>query len=274
MRVKEPQRAWHLIAMDIREASCVSHGRLRRHPWELARLEVIHSLLLDFSSDIFQRRGTILDIGCGDGFVISELAARYPDTRFVGVDDALRPEMVQGIQVNLPFSNVELYDSLDRIQYGSESFDVVLFLDVLEHIEDDMLFLKSLLCHNSVPNGGCIITVPAFQRLFSSRDYFLNHFRRYSCQRLLLVVSEAGIEVMQHGYFFFSLLFPRLAQVLLEKSRIVRFGAGTSVSHWTGPAFADGILKRTLLYDFYVSRWLHKHGFLLPGLSCYVIGKK
>jgi len=84
--------------------------------------------------------------------------------------------------------------------------DLVLFMDVIEHVHDDVVFLKEYV--NKMPEG-CytLISVPAFMFIWSKHDTFLNHQRRYSRAQLEKVVRESGLDIIDIR-FFFGLIFP------------------------------------------------------------------
>ena len=63
-----------------------------RHPWELARLWVLRRLMARHVP--LTDGATIIDIGCGDAFVIGELAATFPRAQFIGVDAAFSDTVV------------------------------------------------------------------------------------------------------------------------------------------------------------------------------------
>ena len=101
----------------------------------------------------------------------------------------------------------------------SGDFDLVVALDVLEHIDADeasLISLRSCLA----PNGQLMLTVPAYQWMFSGHDRIHHHKRRYSLAGLEKVVTASGLEVVRSGYFN-SLLFPVVAAVRLG-SRLLR----------------------------------------------------
>jgi SAM-dependent methyltransferase len=88
---------------------------------------------------------------------------------------------------------------------GSESFDVVLLLDVLEHV-DDVSALREASRVLS-PGGFLFLSVPAFPRLWSYRDEDAGHRRRYTRTSLEQTVRGAHLEIREIGYYQ-CLLFP------------------------------------------------------------------
>ena len=91
--------------------------------------------------------------------------------------------------------------------------DLVLLMDVLEHVDDDVGLLKAYV--EKVPSGSrFLITVPAFQFLWSGHDDFLEHKRRYTLAQLEAVVRNTGLTVKQ-GAYYFGLVFPIAAALRL-----------------------------------------------------------
>jgi SAM-dependent methyltransferase len=103
--------------------------------------------------------------------------------------------------------------------------DLVLLMDVLEHVDDDVGLLRE--CAQRVNDGATfIITVPAFQFLWSGHDDFLEHRRRYTLRELEAVVQRAGLTLKGSAYFF-ATVFPfaaamRLAQKTLRPAAASR----------------------------------------------------
>lgn len=88
-------------------------------------------------------------------------------------------------------------------------FDVITLLDVLEHLDDDLGGLRELFAHLR-PGGLLLLTVPAYQWMWSDHDVVLHHKRRYTLGRLEAVVRNAGFEVLRSSYYT-SLLLPLMA---------------------------------------------------------------
>jgi len=89
--------------------------------------------------------------------------------------------------------------------------DLVLLMDVLEHVDDDVGLIRSSLA-GAAPGAFVLISVPAFQSLFSAHDRFLEHRRRYSIRSLEAVVEAAGLTVVSTRYFF-AMILPLVAAV-------------------------------------------------------------
>jgi len=146
----------------------------------------------------------LLDVGAGSGFFSRHLLARGGAQSALCVDigyPADRDDTEGGKAVRY------------RRDIGPTDCDLVLMMDVLEHVDDD----RGLVCHYAerVPRGAhFLVTVPAFRFLWSGHDVFLEHKRRYRLGEIEQVLREAGLEVVQ-GAYFFGLVFPLAAAVRL-----------------------------------------------------------
>ena len=106
-----------------------------------------------------------------------------------------------------------------------EIYDIVVMLDVLEHIEDDRSALAKVASCIS-RDGLLILTVPAYGWLWSSHDVTNAHFRRYSAKQLRARLESSGFRVEQIGYMFAGLVPPKLVMRWLEMAGVDlgRFG--------------------------------------------------
>ncbi|SDJ81165.1 hypothetical protein SAMN05421823_101171 [Catalinimonas alkaloidigena] len=263
--------------MDLCELKISDETRWQRHPWEQARLEVIVELLDSLGGDVTDPMN-VLDLGCGDLFVARQLTDFFPQARFFCVDIAFEPALKQKLQTQLQkeglANRIRLYASLEELEADARvpnQMDRVLMLDVLEHIEDEIGYLRFVNTFAFITSATrFVITVPAWHWLYSRHDAFLRHFRRYTTQKLEKRVTRGGLRPLESGYFFSTLLLPRLAQWGWEKlaapTRRVR-GIGAHQGH---PS-VDGVVRDTLIVDFRISRVLRQIGVRLPGLSCYAL---
>jgi len=97
--------------------------------------------------------------------------------------------------------------------------------DVLEHIEDDLMFLKSL-NQTMAKDGLLFITVPAYQTLWSKDDDYAGHFRRYTTEKLNKTLDQAGFEPVFDTYIFSLLIYP----VFLLRTLPGKLGLGKNPS--------------------------------------------
>jgi SAM-dependent methyltransferase len=136
---------------------------------------------------------TIFDIGCAGGVSFDDLS-QYGEVYGLEPD----PTLVDACP--------QWRERIELTGFGSDysplrQYDLVLMLDVLEHIEDDTAALGSL-HHLLKPGGRAILTVPALQLLWSVHDVVNRHYRRYHKMGLQLLLEASGFAVLNLQYFF------------------------------------------------------------------------
>ncbi len=255
--------------MDLCELSNNPNWRLTRHPWERARVKVVADLLrhrlVGSESPIH-----VLDIGSGDAYLVHQLASKFPSLKVHCVDIEYTPEIKARLLRLVGDRKISLYASLEEFRLSNPEcrVDILLLLDVIEHIEDDKGFLKNLRETKTVsPETEILITVPAHQSLFSAHDVFLKHFRRYSVESLLSTLKECGYKSEKSGYFFLSLLIARYLQKKLNIGNLDRDQKGISGYNPVFPI--DNAVYGTLRFDYFLSRTARALGIKTAGLSCY-----
>ena len=258
--------------MDLVEAKALGLERTVRHPWETARIKVIRSLLRRHVR--LDPGALVMDIGCGDTFVVEQLAGEYQDACFYAIDTAFTDELITHYRGRLNNPRILTFPSLEAIEpRPGRPVSLVLLMDVIEHVEDDRGFLASLCARPYIgPETRFLITVPAYQALFCSHDAFLGHYRRYSNRGLRTLLDDTGLNAIAIGYFFASLLAPRLLQVVKERGLGMKPERDSSgLVAWHGGAAKAAILRAALVFDARVSMWLNTLGIRLAGLSNYAI---
>lgn len=259
--------------MDLKEATLFSNEG--RHPWELARLEIIDRGLRRLAREKGTDDLRVLDIGSGDMFVVGELARRHPSWQFQAVDSYFSDAHIAQFSQQHAGLPIRMFRSLDECRAADPApADAVTFFDVLEHMEDEVAFLKVLKASGAVAaHTRLFATIPSYQALFCSHDVFLVHYRRYTVPTMTAAMNKAGFERVRGGYFFFSLLPPRVLTVLKEKILGPPKGDGTGLSQWKGGKFVSSLIKGVLLADYYFSALILKTGLRIPGLSTFVVCK-
>lgn len=263
--------------VDLRELK-QTDSNSGRHPWETARLSVVADLMEAYLPELKNNPDFILlDVGCGDTFFIESMSKKYSQAKMIGIDTAFDTILLNQLNTKFEGSSVRVFDSIENAtHFIDKNVSVVLLLDVIEHIEDDVAFLMWLKSQPFITeNTQFIISVPAYQKLFCSHDVFLGHYRRYTNSMLKEHISRAGLQTTHNGYFFFSLLLPRIIQVVKEKifsTPELKDVKGLAV--WQPSKVKEAIFHFILKTDFRISFLLKKIGFNLPGLSNYAICKK
>jgi len=150
------------------------------------------------------RNATLLDVGAGSGVFSRQLLDAGICKRAICVDPAYAEERAER-------HNGRDIGFVRSVQDAGH--DLLLMMDVLEHVDDDIGLLRGY--SEGMPRGGwVVITVPAFRFLWSGHDVFLEHRRRYTRRQIETVAAQAGLTVVRSRYFF-GLLFPVAAVLRL-----------------------------------------------------------
>ena len=180
-----------------------------RHWWYRGRRRIIHAELDRLPVSAGAR---VLDAGCGSGRTLEELD-RYGEVFGIELDPGAA-EMARG----RGRGEVEI-GRLEEMPWEGGFFDLITCLDVIEHTPDDRATLRELrrVCK---PGGFLLVTVPAYQGLWSTHDVANHHYRRYSRGRLRSAAAEAGWRVRRMTSFNGLLLAPAAAVRLAERRRL------------------------------------------------------
>jgi SAM-dependent methyltransferase len=219
-----------------RDYELQTHRAEDRHWWYRGRRNVIERVIADLR---LPARARILDAGCGSGRNMVELA-RHGTVAGVELSDTSvdiarargAGEVVAGSVLEMPFDG--------------DSFDLSVCLDVIEHLEDDLGALRELR-RVLAPGGSLLVTVPAYQWLWSGHDEVNHHHRRYTRRSLQRVAEQAGWEQVRTTYFN-SLLLP-VAIVLRVLDRFSRKTTESSLDLWVPPEPLNWLLERPLALE-------------------------
>jgi SAM-dependent methyltransferase len=250
--------------MDLVEVSGAAH---RRHPWEVARARFFKRVLADAGVLAGARR--VLDVGAGDGFLAGGLLEAMPaGSQVVALDSNYTDDDLRRLTAAAPRGL-----SFAR-EAPPERFDVILMLDVIEHVPDDRAFLGEILAASLAPGGVVLVSVPAWQGLFSTHDTALKHYRRYSPRACAALLADEGLVPIREGGLFHSLLLPRALTVAREG--LLRLigkepTAPDNLGAWRGGALLSSALERALAVDNALTHALARRGRKLPGLSVWAL---
>jgi SAM-dependent methyltransferase len=202
-----------------------------------------NNLIADAMRTFFPAAESLLEVGCGTGFVLRGLEMAFPHLALSGSEvlcnglryaqqRVSRAQVFQMDALNIPFE---------------EEFDVIGAFDVIEHIEDDRMVLQNF--HRATkPGGGIILTVPQHQWLWSEADDYAHHARRYSRSELVQKVSAAGFKVERVTSFVSLLLAPMALSRLIKKKSEYDDYAEFKISPMLNRAFESVMtLERALL---------------------------
>jgi SAM-dependent methyltransferase len=209
------------------------------HWWYKARRDIIFDWLTRTLATY--KNPKILDIGCGTGFNINYLQ-QLGYTQVAGLDfssDAL--EYCRSRQLK-----ALMCGDAEKLPISHNSFDIILTLDIIEHLKDDRSALSEIF-RTLKPGGTLVIFVPAYQFLWSFQDEISHHQRRYTAKELKEKVQQAGFELKKLSYVN-SLLFP---VVWLGRTILRAFPKKFKITSESqmNPSWMNGILYRTFLAE-------------------------
>ena len=146
----------------------------------------------------------ILDVGCGDGLFFPQLE-RFGEVEGIENDGAvIAPTVERARRIHVrPF---------DASFAPGRRYDLITMLDVLEHFPDRVATLRRAL-ELLAPDGTLLITLPAFQSLWTAHDEFNQHYVRYTRRSFLADADQAGVRVDEMRYFF---LWPAAVKLLVR----------------------------------------------------------
>lgn len=229
----------------------------REHWWFLGRRRVLTALLGQLG---LKPGARILEAGAGSGGNVPMLQA-FGEVSAFDMDAEAAGYCRQDTGVDCLVGRLPDGNPFQ----GQAVFDLVVALDVLEHIDDDVGSLRSL-ATCLAPGGRMLLTVPANQWMYSGHDEVHHHRRRYDRARLARVVAAAGLRVRRISYYN-SLLLPLVASVRLAQ-RLVGRQARTDTR--MGSALANGLLATVFGSE---GGWL-RHASFPAGTSLFVLAER
>jgi SAM-dependent methyltransferase len=210
-----------------------THRAEDRHWWYRGRRRVLDVALdgMHLSPD-----ARVLDAGCGSGRNMVELrhygqvtGIELSSTSVQAARERHVGEVFEGSVLDMPFAD--------------DSFDLAVSLDVVEHLEDDVAALRELR-RVVAPGGRLLVTVPAYQWLWSRHDVINHHHRRYSRGTLVGAAEQAGW-ICQSTTHFNAFLLP-LAIGMRAVEFFSRNGEGSSLDLWIPPTPLNRGLQQPL----------------------------
>jgi len=180
------------------------------HFWIRRRFRVLQIV----AGECMRRAGEMAEIGCGNGLLQRQIEIGYQ--RSVTGLDLNEYALKRNVSTR---SRVCCYDILDRNPNLRGAFDLIFLFDVLEHIENEGVFLSAALFHLAA-EGKLVINVPAGPWAFSAYDRAAGHVRRYLAGSLATAAQQSALDVISWTYWGLPLV-PTLAirKIWLSMSR-------------------------------------------------------
>jgi SAM-dependent methyltransferase len=225
-----------------------------RHWWYRGRRRIVEDELARLP---LKPAARVLDAGCGSGRLLDELTA-YGSVSGLDMNPAsvatARERGHEDVQEGV----------VEALPWQDETFDLITCLDVVEHTADDRVSLRELR-RVLRPEGRLLITVPAYQALWSSHDVFNRHYRRYDRGMLRAAAADADLTIERMTYFNSLLLPPAAAVRLLQRRRLRGLDANGNGKHRSDVELTPQWLSSTLELPLRLeAAWL-RGGRTLPG---------
>jgi hypothetical protein len=252
--------------MDLIENQIASN-LIKRHPWELARYDFIEERVKEMYNSFETNKVSIVDIGCGDAYVITRLSKTFLFNKVFAIDINFNNDLISSLSKKN--SSINFLKSIEEVKFELDTSYIFLMNDVIEHIEKDNDFLINLKQKTltDIKKFYFFISVPSFDLLFSQHDLDLGHYRRYNLSKLLNYNNILNLKVTNKGYFFINLLllrsFSKLNQLLFKKAT-----SKIGVSEWKRGQLITRIIYLFLKFDISFNKIFNNK---IPGLSCYII---
>ena len=200
----------------------------------------------------------ILEIGSSSGYLLKEIKTTHPELFLIGSDCI--PEPLEKISEKIPGIPLIQFD-LVNCPLPDNCVDIVVALNVLEHIEDDESALKQIY-RILKPGGFAIIEVPASSQLYDFYDEQLKHFRRYDLKRLRQLSLGCGFAVSKSTHLGFY-VYPGFKLMKLHNKRKNKHldsdqkQTAMKTQIQLGGPIVNRILFTLMLFEIFIGRYIY-----------------
>jgi SAM-dependent methyltransferase len=240
--------------MDKRELHAILEMD-EHHWWYRGRRAIVRSELERLP---LPDRASILDAGCGSGRMLQELVD------FGAVSGIELDPDAMGMAASRGVGEVR-QGRLEQLPWSDGAFDLITCLDVVEHTPDDRVTLAELR-RVARPGGWLLLTVPAYQALWSAHDLANHHYRRYGRRSLRAAALDAGWHLHRMTSFNGLLLAPAAVVRLAQRRRNPDSGYSSELR--LGSHALNALLELPMRAE---ARWLSSGRTLPAGLSLLAI---
>lgn len=205
----------------------------------------------------------LLDGGCGSGANLKAIQDLLPAIGIEKYEDGLKLCKRRNL-------NNLLSAELEHLPFKHGTFDIVLAMDVLEHVEDDLEVLKEI-SRVSKENSILIVHVPAFKFLWCDHDIAVNHKRRYTVGELVEQLKKSDFKVKSINYRLCSFfLLGILRKYLIIIKKLIKKNSKPQTYRPKVGMFVNNILFSIIKMEDYFLNFIR-----LPfGLSIFCIAQK
>lgn len=225
------------------------------HWWFKARRNIIQEIL---KNSIKKKKYEILDFGAGSGTNINMLA-NFGFVYLYEKDKKTQKYLIK------KFKNKKKFKIINKNYLNKKKFDIIVAADVLEHIKNDKKIIKQF--HKRLKNSGfLVLTVPAFNFLYSKKDITLKHYRRYSLTEIKKLIPDE-LKSIKLSYYNFFLFFPIVISIIFFKLFNIQFID-------TVEKTPNTIINKLLYYIFNLEKFFLKFINFPFGVSLILFAKK
>ena len=231
--------------------------------WFKARLSILESYCKKIINHPEMR---ILNVGAATG-ATSEMLSKFGEVTSLEYDEFCCKFLKE--KTGIEAINASLTD----LPFEDDSYDIICAFDVIEHIEDDIKAIEEI--HRVLkPNGKYLLTVPAFQSLWSNHDLINHHYRRYRKNQFNKLIVNNKLKINYSTYFNFWLFIP-ISIVRFILNNIPRKKNSDSTGSDNEIMQSSKIVNGILYRIFYSEKFLLKLNIKFPfGVSILTIGSK
>lgn len=220
----------------------------KHHWWWIGRQQLIKNLLQD------KNPISILDVGCGTGETLSFLKKTFPKSKLRGVDF-----LSEAVEYTKNRGHKSRRADALKLPFKDATFDVVMYLDVIEHIKDDNKVIKEAR-RVLKPGGTIIITAPALPFIWSDHDKNQGHFRRYTRRRLRILAAKNRLQISHLSYFNFFLSPPIIIlRVLSRLNPFKHLASYDSKLNYdiVNKKFFNSLLKKIFVFEVNLLKYIN-----------------
>src|SRR4030042_1944294 len=231
--------------------------------WHKGRLSLVESLIYGFGKNT--QKMEIVEVGCGTGENLRFLS-KFGNTHGLDIsDDAIKFCKERGLK-NIYKGDICDTKKLEKLKLNNK-FDLIVALDVLEHIQDDVLALKNIY-KLLKQDGFLLVIVPAYKFLWSEHDESLHHKRRYHSPEITGKLKDANFNIIKNTHFI-TAVFPLIAFYRLLNNFIGK-SVYPKTSYITLPKHLNTFMVRLLEIETFLVEYIN-----LPfGTSILVVAKR
>jgi len=231
--------------------------------WFKARLSILESYCKKIINHPEMR---ILNVGAATG-ATSEMLSKFGEVTSLEYDEFCCKFLKEKTGIEA------INASLTNLPFEDDSYDIICAFDVIEHIEDDIKAIEEI--HRVLkPNGKYLLTVPAFQSLWSNHDVINHHYRRYRKNQFNKLIVNNKLKINYSTYFNFWLFIP-ISIVRFILNNIPRKKNSDSTGSDNEIMQSSKIVNGILYRIFYSEKFLLKLNIKFPfGVSILTIGSK